>query len=56
MEMKLKNNIGCHNYQENILLIYPFVPSIWEEYAGEYFETEYENPFMQIVLKSGRRK
>ena len=54
--MKLKNNSGCHNYQKNILLIYPFVPSIWEEYAGEFFETSHENPFMQMVFKIRHEK
>ena len=29
----------------------PFAPSILEEYANEYFDTDHENPFMQMIFQ-----
>lgn len=34
----------------------PFAPSIMEEYADEFFESDHENPFMQMVFKVKQEK
>lgn len=34
----------------------PFAPSIMDEYKGEYFETNYDNPFMQMVFQVKKEK